>query len=145
VPETACARHSDCQPIAADDTDAPDDELFSSWRDIRCRTTRPIASETLARWRVVHMLVQNVPQSLVITAESGLGVERWCLKQFWLLQVGVDVQQDRCYIRAYVILHSSATLPAKWAKGELHDNVARLSLFRKNIFLFSCVMPFGYD
>ena len=26
VPETACARHSDCQPIAADDIDAPDDE-----------------------------------------------------------------------------------------------------------------------
>ena len=28
------------------------------------------------------MLVHNVPQSLVITAESGLGVERWCLKLF---------------------------------------------------------------
>jgi len=40
------------------------------------------------------MLVQNVPQSLVITAESGIGVERWCLKQFRLLQVGVDVSVE---------------------------------------------------
>ena len=36
------------------------------------------------------MSVQNVPQSLVITPESGLEVERWCLKQFGLLQVGVE-------------------------------------------------------
>ena len=36
------------------------------------------------------MLVQSVPLSLVITAESGLGVERWCPKQFGLLQVGVE-------------------------------------------------------
>jgi len=36
------------------------------------------------------MLVQNMPQSLIITAESGLGVERWCLKRLGWLQVGVE-------------------------------------------------------
>ena len=40
----------------------------------------------------------------------------------------------------------SATLPLKWVKGDLHtfpQNVWWLSLFLKNIFLFSYVAPFG--
>ena len=39
-------------------------------------------------------------------------------------------------------------VPQKWVKGDLHIfhlNVAWLSLFWKNILLFSYVEPFGHD
>jgi len=61
--------------------------------DVRQQTeARPIASETLAWWQVVHV-------GLECAAEFGhnnrLWVERWCLKQFGLLQVGVECVDTR--------------------------------------------------
>ena len=46
------------------------------------------------------------------------------------------------------LLYESAMLPLKWVKEDLltfHQNVGRLSVFWKNVFPFSDVVPFGYN